>query len=158
MLIWKVIAANPGIDRAGLWAKVEHGIPEGYALRKYESQRNRLKSQADGSAGLLRAARRRVLYQFLWNMVDLGTLTVEGAGNDRHYTVGRQPRYKGNIDAVDETGTKAGEHMALVDAWHIIADLIARCDPQRPKANPKVSIKQAEALRTAQRGWQKGES
>jgi hypothetical protein len=38
MLIWKVIEANPGITRAGIWERVEHGIPEGYALRRFHSK------------------------------------------------------------------------------------------------------------------------
>jgi len=35
MLIWKVIAASPGITRAQIWEQVEHSIPEGYAIRLY---------------------------------------------------------------------------------------------------------------------------
>lgn len=37
MLIWKVMAANPGITRAGIWERIEHDIPAGYALRMYGS-------------------------------------------------------------------------------------------------------------------------
>ena len=130
MLIWKVIAANPGITRAEIWERVEHSIPDGYARRLYVAHKAR-KYQASDDAGYLRAARRGLLSKALWTMVRLGSLAKEGDG----YRSLRKPAYQGNPETVDETGTKAAEHMALADALRVAEKWLARAKPDRADRN-----------------------
>jgi hypothetical protein len=127
MLIWKVIAANPGITREEIWKQVEHGIPDGYAKRLYA--RCELKSIADPGAIDLGRARSFILTLRLQNMRTMKHVTWEGGGKDRRYTAATQPVYRGNADAIDETGTKAAEHMALADALRIAEKMLARGKP-----------------------------
>lgn len=131
MLIWKVIEANPGIDRAGIWARVEHGIPEGYALRRlrgHEASRGRY-TRDDSLVYLLRA-RNYVLSHALSYMRKCHLITWEGDGQDRRYTAAKQPRYVGNPGTIDETGTKGADHMAVADALRTAESLLAR-NPHR---------------------------
>jgi hypothetical protein len=44
---------------------------------------------------------------------------------DGRYTATRKPQYFGNLDAIDETGTKAAEHMAVADALRIVEKALA---------------------------------
>lgn len=132
MLIWKVIAANPGITRTGIWEHVEHSIPEGYATRVYAaSLRHRGKLVASGSATNLTRARGFILTDKLYAMRKGGAVDWEGDGADRRYTVAREPRYRGNMDAIDETGTKAADHMAVADALRVAEKWLARARPDR---------------------------
>jgi hypothetical protein len=132
MLIWKVIAASPGITRAQIWARVEHDIPAGYAKRRFAKS---AKYRASESARNLETARSFVLSKILGDMRNLGTISTEGVGINRRFTAAREPRYHGNPDAIDETGTKAAEHMALADALRACERVLARGDPER-KSGP----------------------
>lgn len=128
MLVWKVIAADPGITFDEIWERVEHGIPEGYALRRYSTsahgktiiRRGGLSSDND-----LGRARRWVLRNRLWEMCRNKSIEHDGDG----YRTLRDISYKGNADAIDETGTKAAGHMALADALRLIDKAIARANP-----------------------------
>jgi hypothetical protein len=131
MLIWKVIAANPGIDRAGIWAKIERQIPEGYALRSYERYRETSGGRLAERGASPQTARRFVLTKALANMRQLGTVTAAGTGDKAAYTVARPPRYLDNAEAVDETGTRLADHMALVEACRTIERMLARAEQPR---------------------------
>lgn len=136
MLIWKVIAANPGISRQGIWEQAEHSIPEGYATRMY-ARNGGIKSTPDGSGVDLGRARGFVLTLALHHMRRAQSVTWEGDGRDRRYTVAREIYYKGNPDVIDETGTKAAEHMAVADALRAAEKWLARADPDRVARNGK---------------------
>jgi hypothetical protein len=133
MLIWKVIAANPGITRAEIWEHVEHSIPEGYATRMYV--RNALKSTPEPSGVDLSRARGFVLTLALHHMRRARSVTWEGDGRARRYTVAREIDYKGNAETIDETGTKAAEHMAVAEALRTAEKWLARAKPDRLDRN-----------------------
>ena len=61
----------------------------------------------------------------------LRSITWEGNGQDRRYTVARELYYWGNPDAIDETGSKAAEHMALADALRALEQMIGRANLTR---------------------------
>lgn len=147
MLIWKVIAARPGITRKQIWERVEHSIPEGYALRIY--QRAGLRSVASPCATDLRRARGFVLTNTLNAMRKLGTVAWEGQGEGRQYAVAREPHYLGNTEAIDVTGNKAAEHLAVADALRTMKRAVAKVNPERrgrPGAALPLSWKEYEAL------------
>jgi len=125
MLIWKVIAASPGITRQGIWEQVEHGIPEGYAMRRY------MRARPGVSARSIESARNYVLSDALTQMRRSGSIASEHDGTMRHYTVGRELGYHGNPETIDTDGRKAAEHMALADALRILRKAIAKGDPTR---------------------------
>jgi len=126
MLIWKVIAANPGITRAEIWKHVEHGIPDGYAIRRYVRARS-----VGARPPAPTKARSYILTDTLNSMRRSGIISGEGDGKDRRYTVAREMNYRGNADAIDETGSKAAEHMAVADALRIAEKWLARAKPDR---------------------------
>jgi hypothetical protein len=131
MLIWKVIAANPGITRQGIWARVEHDIPIGYATRRFAKTGNLVQRGPRTRFSPEAAARSFVLTETLNSMQRHGHISREGAGQDRKFSVAKEPRYLGNPDAIDETGTKAAEHMALADALRTVEKMLAKADPAR---------------------------
>jgi hypothetical protein len=143
MLIWKVIAANPGITREEIWKRVEHSIPEGYAVRRHSVElRKRGIPSPDGSALGISKARSYILTYSLQQMRVSQAVTCEGQGKDRLYTVARELHYRGNPDAIDETGTKAGEHMAMAEALRTAEQVIARAAPGR--SGPVVCLNRKE--------------
>ena len=111
MLIWKTIDANPGITRDEIFGKIEHEIPAGWAKRRYaamEKHRGKIKALENDPARVLILARRYVLSNTLSQMKYLGSVHREGDG----YSILRAlQRYAGNRDHIDETGTKAAEHI-----------------------------------------------
>lgn len=121
MLIWKVIAANPGITRSQIWERVEHDIPAGFAIRRFARSS---KGGAHDTAPPLGTARRFILNEVLNSMCRFGTLTSDGSGAERRFTAAREPQYRGNRDAIDETGTKAAEHMAVAEALRKVERLL----------------------------------
>ncbi len=128
MLIWKVIAANPGITRAEIWERVEHDIPAGYAQRLYAGWRKSI--VANDSPTILPRARRHVLTDVLCQMRKAKHVTWDGDGPDgRRYTAAKQPVYLGNPDVVDETGTRAAEHMAVAEALRVVEKALAQGRP-----------------------------
>ncbi len=130
MLIWKVIAASPGIIRARIWERVEHDIPPGYATRLYSNERARHgKSIAHASAIDLARARGYVLTLALINLREKGNVSWDGEGNDRRYMAARPPVYRGNPDMIDESGTRAAEHMALAEALRVVEKALAQGRP-----------------------------
>jgi hypothetical protein len=137
MLIWKVIAANPGITRAEIWERVEHSIPEGYALRAHAAELRKKKPRERTAALGLARARGYVLTFRLQQMRQSGNVTWDGDGRARRYAATRQPHYRGNPDAIDETGTRAAEHMAVADALRTAEKWLARADPDRVARNGK---------------------
>lgn len=144
MLIWKVIAANPGISRQDIWEQVEHSIPEGYAQRRYvNARRNRRGVGARTPAPTPSRARHYVLTDALCQMRALGSITWEGDGADRRYNIVREPSYHGNAKAIDETGTKATEHMAIVEALRIAEKMLARANLDT-KHGPLVYLRRTE--------------
>ena len=149
MLIWKIIEANPGIDRAGIWERAEHGIPEGYALRRYANSLPRDgKRTADiSSVQSLARARNYVLGHTLTHMRHSRPPMVgwEGLGNDRRYTALRLPHYVGDPGTVDETGTKAAEHMARADALRILKAARARVNPAIARG-PNLTIRRGREM------------
>jgi hypothetical protein len=60
-----------------------------------------------------------------------GSVSWEGTGTDRRYTVARELDYQGNADAIDETGTKAAEHMALAEALRTVEKMLGRANLTR---------------------------
>jgi hypothetical protein len=146
MLIWKVIAANPGITRAEIWKRVEHSIPDGYAMRVYAQDvaSQSRKRRVEPAPLLLDGARGYVLTRRLKDMRRGGVITWEGDGNERRYAVARELRYRGNPDAIDETGTKAAEHMAIADALRVVERLLAQGD----KLRTRLGSRQISAIET----------
>jgi len=67
------------------------------------------------------------------------SLSWEGEGIHRRYTVARDLDYHGNPDAIDETGTKAAEHMAVADALRIVEKMLGRANMER-KHGPLVCL------------------
>ena len=135
MLIWKVIAANPGITRAEIWRHVEHSIPDGYAIRRYSRARN-----VGAGPSTPTKARSYILTDTLNSMRRNGIINGEGDGKDRQYTVVREIEYWGNADAIDETGSKAAEHMAVADALRIAEKWLSRADPDRVNRHGQRSV------------------
>jgi hypothetical protein len=133
MLIWKVIEANPGITRAGIWERVEHDIPAGYALRSYAADmaKKGKSLEAVAPASKLSRARGFVLTVRLNTMRKGDSVVWEGDGPDRRYTVAQELTYHGNPDAIDETGTKAAEHMAVADALRTVEKMLAKGSTER---------------------------
>lgn len=120
MLIWKTIKANPGITRSEIWAKVEHGIPDGYALRRWTAGRPHARVVANGLATT--RARSYVLSDVLANMQKCGNIVkVSGC-----YSALRQPKYLGNPEAIDVDGSKAAEHLAVADALRVAEKAIGK--------------------------------
>jgi hypothetical protein len=142
MLIWKTIKANPGITREQLWEKVEHGIPSGYALRRFggDARDSRL---AHRSASRTTRARQYVLTKSLASMTYLRLIVrMDGC-----YSALKQPQYRGNPDVVDHTGTKAAEHMAAADALRVLEKTVARAKPNIPHQSPvHLTQKEYDAL------------
>jgi hypothetical protein len=134
MLIWKVIAANPGITRAQIWERVEHGIPLGYALRVLRHENDRPGSPR---RSFEEYARSRMLTRTLASMKYQGMIAKDGDG----FRALREPWYVGNAEAVDETGTKAAEHMAVAEALRRVERLLAT-----PSAVQKYGRKNCEAM------------
>lgn len=132
MLIWKVIAANPGITRAGIWERVEQDIPVGYAVRLQASDRARKKLAPRTPGANFSSARGFVLTDVLSKMRKRGNVTWDGDAQFRRYVASRAPGYLGNPDAIDETGTKAAQHMAIADALRVVdkRNAIVRADQQ----------------------------
>jgi hypothetical protein len=141
MLIWKTIKANPGITRDELLAKIEHGIPEGYALRRYANARQSV--AANGSAATLWRARRYVLTDALAHLRhQKSAVRVDGC-----YSALSPPKYLGNPEAIDVDGSKAAEHMAVADALGTLEKAIARAKPDIPMQSPvRLTHKEYEAL------------
>ena len=119
MLIWKVIDATTGITRKEIWERVEKDIPPGYALRRYENVR------AHRNAPTLPVARKYVFNGLLANLERHGAIRSTGAGAERMFIAGRDLWYRGNPDAIDETGTKAADHMAVAEALRVVDKLLA---------------------------------
>jgi hypothetical protein len=132
MLIWKVIAANPGINRQGIWERIEHDIPAGFAMRRFPSKVDRSASRSTLSP--LRVARRRLLNETLLSMEKHGHVVSDSCAIDRPFKAAREPHYRGNPEMIDETGTKAAEHMALADALRTAEKWLAGADLNRPLA------------------------
>lgn len=111
MLIWKVVNANPGITRQGIWEKIEHEIPTGYALRRYANSQK--PTQTLDHEQLVERARRFVLTHALGNMAVKGILGfTAGTRTMRQYVTLREiRRYNGDPDKIDATGTVAAEHL-----------------------------------------------
>ena len=142
MLIWKAIAANPGITRAELWQRVEHGIPEGYALRLYATfLRTKGRSGPNGSGPDVARARGFVLSDKLKGMRRRGSVTYEGDGDDRHYFPARALDYKGDADAIEIDGSKAAEHLAVADALRTVEKMLARGDRDRKHGAPLIGTR-----------------
>lgn len=149
MLIWKVIAANPGITRQGIWEHVEHGIPEGYALRRYFVYRETSGSGGRTGGGksrtprdpglLLRAARYYVLRHALRGMCRGGSIVSEIVDGDCRYAVGRELRYLGDPETIDVDGSKAAEHMAMADALRVAEKFLKR-------GSTRLTLKEREAV------------
>jgi len=129
MLIWKIIEANPGITRAGIWERVEHDIPAGYALRIHAACE---KPIAQPSAIGLTRARGFVLTNALKQMRNRGNLTSTNEGRNRRYTAAREPSYRGHVEAIDVDGSKAADHMAVAEALRTVEKWLARANPDRP--------------------------
>jgi hypothetical protein len=132
MLIWKTIKANPGITRDQLWKRVEHGIPEGYALRRYAAELKAIERRSgrtpNGSGVRLTQARGYVLTHALARLRGRGSVVrVDGC-----YSALRQPDYRGNLDVIDVDGTKAAEHLAVADALVTVEKWLAGANPDRP--------------------------
>ena len=145
MLIWKVIAASPGITRAQIWERVEHDIPAGYAARLYV--RHGKTRTRDPSLVRLDRARSFVLTEALKKMRrEPAMVTSVGDESDRRYTAVRQPHYYGNPDAVDETGTRAAELMAIADALSVVEKALARCQSPDHRAAPRLYGKLRDAV------------
>ena len=141
MLIWKVIAASPGITRAQIWERVEYDIPVGYAMRRYPASRKAGKNAFIPAS----TARSYVLSDVLQEMRKRRTITREGAGHDSRYTAVRQPLYRRDPDKIDETGTKAAEHMALAEALRTVEKMLPRrLDRTQRKTGPAVSLSDRE--------------
>jgi hypothetical protein len=141
MLIWKVIAANPGITRAQIWERIEHSIPAGYARRMYAQDLKKKKSDLDTfRSDFLPRARGFVLTTRLNTMRKTGSVAWDGAGNARRYTVVRPPIYHGNPEVIDETGTKAAEHMAIAEALRTAEKMLARGIPRKPNEHEAVTL------------------
>lgn len=120
MLVWKLLSAEPGLTRDEIFARVEHAIHVGNARRAYAR-----KSGATGRAPDIdtRRARGFVLTSLLHDMRKLGTVERDDAGR---YRAGREPRYSGDPDTIDETGTKAAEHLAHAYAKRAVRAYLAR--------------------------------
>ncbi len=84
------------------------------------------------------AARSQFLSDTLYRLRKRENVAAEGTGTDRQYTPAREPAYYGNPDAVDETGTKAAEHMAIADALRTVEKMLARGNPER-KSGPAIA-------------------
>jgi hypothetical protein len=124
MLVWKVIAANPGITRQGIWDHVEHSIPAGYATRLYI--RCAMKSTPDAGGVDLRRARGFVLTLILQKMRTMGTVVWQGNGKERQYVAHRQPVYFGDPEMIDVDGSKAADHLTVADALRRIEGMLVR--------------------------------
>lgn len=145
MLIWKVVAASPGITRQGIWQRVEHDIPAGYARRLYPDV-------VPGPMGTT-SARSRVLTNTLGNMCRHGSMQAEGAGRGRRFTVARPLGYHGNPDMVDEPGTRAADHLAEAKALLVMEKALTRAKPGRAHQSPlRLTQKEYEALVLVVRG------
>ena len=130
MLIWKVIDANSGITRDEIFAKIEHQIPAGWARRRYVGQAKvKLGAESLGHNLTLTRARGFVLTAILKDMRASGSV-VRNAGC--YETLREIKQYRGNPDHVDETGTKAAEHLNAAYAIPKIRAFIARANPNRP--------------------------
>ena len=150
MLVWKVIHANPGITRQEIFARIEHQIPSGWALRRYTKQawfRRRKTScpPAGGQEVFLRRARGFILSYMLNQMCHKGSITTDGDG----YRTIRQPHYKGNPEHVDETGAKAAEHVNTAYALKTAETFAKRARQAmaaNPKARPQPTVKELSAI------------
>jgi hypothetical protein len=142
MLIWKTIKANPGITRAELWKKVEHGIPEGYAQRMYA--RHGVKGWSrDGFLLHPERARNYVLMNSLRSLRRSNKIVLV----DGCYSALKQPQYLGDPEVIDVDGNKAAEHMAMADALRTLEKAIARAKPDIPMQSPvRLTHKEYEAL------------
>jgi hypothetical protein len=144
MLIWKVIAASPGITYGEIRERVEHDIPAGYACRRFERWSYRPKKYIGTDRSLpmyLRKARGYILAMALSDMKRNRNITSDGSGKGQRYTVARELHYMGNADAIDETGTKAAEHMAVAEALRKVERMLAT-----PTAVQKYGRKNCEAI------------
>jgi hypothetical protein len=146
MLIWKVIAANPGIARSEIVKRVERGIPAGYAGRRFAHVTGRPKKYAGldpSGPAYLRAARSYVLSCALSDLKRGRNVYSEGPGRDLRYTAIRPPLYFGNADAIDADGDKAGEHMAVADALRTAEKMLGRAKPDS-RSGPIVCVNRRE--------------
>lgn len=147
MLIWKVIEANPGLSTDEIWERVEHRIPAGYALRRYAtSNPSKIKSRQDATSSapdLLRAARRWVLRNRLWEMRRNKSIEQVGDG----YRSLRDIDYRGNAEVIDVEGSKAAEHMAMADALRTVEKMLGKVNLDRKYgACLQVTRKEYEAI------------
>lgn len=130
MLIWKVIHANPGITRDEIFARVEQQIPEGWAKRRYATL-YKIPSDRLTSGGILGRARREMLTLTLQKMRRYGSIERGDGGG---YKTRREiRRYQGNPDAVDETGTRAADHLNAAYALPKAEAAVARVNPENPR-------------------------
>lgn len=141
MLIWKTIEANPEITRDGIWKLIEHAIPAGYAIRRFSKINENL---AEPSARFLSAARNELLSKFLAQMLYDGRLLADGPKFEYRYSVGKKPRYHGDVAAIDLDGSKAVDHLTLAGAIRTLHAMTARAN-QNPRApGPRLTMRQHE--------------
>ena len=108
MLIWKTIDTNPGITRDEIFAKISDRIDPGYAKRRYVAK-NKISGDRLLSPEILTRARRFVLSDCLIQMRRWGSVARDE--HDRYQVMREIGFYNGNPDHVDETDTKAADHI-----------------------------------------------
>lgn len=107
MLIWKVIDANPGITREEIFAKVEQGIPAGWAKRRYAVGRNKQDVEVEALSST--RARSYILSETLLTMRRWQSIARDEVG--RYRTLRPLENYHGDPSKIDHTGTRAAEHL-----------------------------------------------
>lgn len=130
VLIWKTIAAHRGITRDELFARIEHEIPDGWAIRALASRRESLRrsnarrrgedaaAQPPASSPPSTASAREYVFGNRLNrMTRARSIACDG---DAFRTLRDLKPPKFDPDHVDETGTKAAQQLDTASAWRTV--------------------------------------
>lgn len=153
MLIWKTIEANPGITRDEIFAKIEHQIPAGWAKRRYLHHQSRsygAKPIAPDNLDV-RRARSFMLGAALGDMRKCGSVARDAG--DGYRTLRPIRLYKGNAEHVDETGTKAAQHLNAAYALPVVENFIARTEDLGPRGKSRPTAKEWAAIKLVAKAY-----
>jgi hypothetical protein len=149
MLIWKTIDASPGITRDEIFEKIEHEIPPGWAKRRYAVEIGR--SENVESLPIMNA--RRYILTHTLRMMRSKHLSIicDDAGGYR--TLREIKMYRGNRDHVDETGTKAADHINAAYALPVVEKFVARTEELGPRGKSRPTAKEWDAIKQVARAY-----